>query len=61
MGRGDDEDFQGWKEGKYDNRYDGNFRRAGGKNPYKKSHTGKFLKEVFKRDGFSLRKKRAVQ
>ena len=27
----------------------------------KKSHTGKFLKEVFKRDGFSLRKKRAIQ
>ena len=43
MGRWDDEDFQGWKEGKHDNRYDGNFRRAGGKNPYKKSHTGKII------------------
>ena len=27
----------------------------------KKSHTGKFLKEVFKRDGFSFRKKRTMQ
>lgn len=47
MGRWDDEDkedFEGWKEGRYDNRYDGNARRSGKvKNPYKKSHTGKII------------------
>jgi hypothetical protein len=38
MGRkfSDEDDWRGWKNGKYDNRYSNNWRRSGGKNPYKK-------------------------
>ena len=43
MGRwdSDDEDWRGWKDGKYDNRYAGTSRRKSYRNPYKKQQAKK--------------------